>query len=480
MTSEAKHPRAHMRRALIIGLTALASATVYLMLPMSVNELARRTAAIFLMAGVFWATEALPTYATALCVIAMEVLFLASDGGLARSLPTLSAWPLAPNGTPLRLSVSTFFEPLGSSIIVLFLGGLLLAAAVVKHGLDRVLAVRLLRPVAHNPRRLLFAVAMGTALLSMWMSNTAATAMMLSMIGPLVPLDGKSRYGTGLALAVALGANLGGMTTPISTPPNAIAVGALRAAGHRVRFFDWVLVSLPLAVVLVSCAALLLYVMFPPAPGETLDTTTLDEARHIQLKRPAKLTLAVLAVSIALWVTEPLHGLAPAAVSLLAAAALTALGVLGKDDINRLDWNIIVLMWGGLSLGQATQSSGLLASLGQLPLAHLGPFAQTAVMALLTMGIGTFMSNTATATLLVPVAMGLAPERAAEIAVVTAYACSFGVALPISTPANAMVFASGRVTVREMVKAGLVMQCVALVLLLVGYRQAIGWLLRGS
>jgi len=245
-----------LRRALIISLAALAAVAVYaLLLPLGVNELARRAAAIFLLARVFWATEVLPTYATALCVNALEVLFLAHDGGIAGSLPARSAW-------------------------------------------------------------------------------------------------------------------------------------------------------------------------------------------------------------------------------LLAAAALTAMGVLDKDDINRLDWNVLVLMWGGLSLGQAMQSTALLDQVGQLPIAHLGGFSQAAVIALLTVTIGTFMSNTATANMLVPVAMGLAPERAAELAMVTAYACSFSVALPVSTPSNAMVFASGRVTVRDMVKAGAVMQFVALALLLLGYRQAIRWIVR--
>lgn len=124
------------------------------------------------------------------------------------------------------------------------------------------------------------------------------------------------------------------------------------------------------------------------------------------------------------------------------------------------------------------QSTGLLAHVGALPIAHLGGFTQAAVIALLTVCLGTFMSNTATANPMVPVAMGLAPERAAELALVTAYACSFGVALPVSTPSNAMVFASGRVPLRDMVKAGTVMQFVALALLLLGYRQAIAWLLR--
>ncbi|MDO9016404.1 MAG: DASS family sodium-coupled anion symporter [Deltaproteobacteria bacterium] len=466
------------RRALIVILTGLAAAAVYVLLPVGVNELARRAAAIFVVACVFWATEALPTYATALCVVALEVLFLAHNGGVAGALPSRSAWPVGPDGAPVRLTVDAFFAPLGSPIIVLFLGGLLLAAAVVKHGLDRALAVRLLSPVAGHPLRLMISLACGTALLSMWMSNTAATAMMLSIITPLLPRGPTSRYGTGLAMCVALGANLGGMTTPISTPPNAIATGALRAAGHEVRFFDWVVVSLPLAAVLVVGAAVLLYAMFPPLPGEKIDTGSFAAARHERLTWPAKATLAVLVAAMALWVTEPLHGLSPAAVALLAAAALTALGLLGREDLDHLDWNILILMWGGLSLGQAMQSTGLLAHVGALPIAHLGGFSQAAVIALLTVSLGTFMSNTATANLMVPVAMGLAPERAAELAVVTAYACSFGVALPVSTPSNAMVFASGRVPLRDMIKAGLVMQFVALGLLLLGYRQAIAWLLR--
>lgn len=167
-------PQFQKKIIIILG-TIIAAMAVYLILPPSIGELARRTVAILIIAAVFWATEVLPLFATSLCVIALEILFLANKGGLA-------AAGLAPNGGDL--SYKAFLAPFASGIIILFMGGFLLSAAVTKHGLDKAIASKIIKPFAKSPLLLLYGVLGITAFFSMWMSNTATAAMMLAIIAP--------------------------------------------------------------------------------------------------------------------------------------------------------------------------------------------------------------------------------------------------------------------------------------------------------
>ncbi len=489
-----------LRRWLLILLAAVAAVMTYLFLPATlpgaqgpvpVPEAARRTCAIFVVAVVFWATEVIPLYATSLCVIGMEVLFLAGKGGMGSKLPTRHGETL----TDLA-PASAYFAPFASGIIILFMGGFLLSAAVTKHRLDRKIAGRLLRPFARRPITLMFAVLIITAFFSMWMSNTATAVMMLAIIAPIVrafPED--DRFHRAVILAVPFGANIGGIGTPIGTPPNAVALAALRDRfpGLNLGFVDWMIMAVPLAALLVLIAGGLLYVMFRPKPG--LVMPEIEVAREPITPR-GWATLAVLGSAILLWVFGSMDikigevhlnfrqyiGLSSAAVALLAAAALTALGTLEKRDVDSIDWNVLILMWGGLSLGTAMQANGLIDVISALPFAQFKGLVLVIAVVVLALGMSTFMSNTATANVLVPmvIAIGLAggidaSSTAVQLAVLTALACSFAMAMPVSTPPNAIAFATGKIPARAMIESGGVVSIVCVIVMVIWYPLVLPW-----
>ena len=188
--------------------------------------------------------------------------------------------------------------------------------------------------------------------------------------------------------------------------------------------------------------------------------------------RSGKATLTILGITVLLWLTSGQTGLHAGAIALLAAAALTALGVLERHDVDSIDWDIIILMWGGLSLGIAMQKSGLIGYLGRIDLTALpgGTWALGIVIALLGMGVSTFMSNTATAALLVPMALALSVSGKEQLVMLVALACSFAMAMPVSTPPNAIAYATGEIPVREMMRSGALISIVAVVIMLLGYK----------
>ena len=196
-----------------------------------------------------------------------------------------------------------------------------------------------------------------------------------------------------------------------------------------------------------------------------------------EISAQGKLTLLILAVTVALWLTGDWHGISTAVVALLAAASLAALGVLDRHDVNSIDWDILILMWSGLSLGQAMQLSGLLDWVVRLPLAQMSGLALSASVAFLALGLSTFMSNTATANLIIPTAMALSSAQQGQLAILTALACSFAMAMPVSTPPNAIAFATGKVPVGDMIRAGGLISIVSVIVMLLGYQAILPWVL---
>ncbi len=466
------------KRTLTIVLTVFAAVATYLVLPPDVNELGRRTAAIFVVAAVFWATEAIPLFATSLLIVGLLIVAVAGDGGLATKLPALSAWPEA-DGQRVAIHYKSILASFASPVIMLFLGGFLLSRAVIKHGLDKVFAARMLRPFTGSPALLVFGVLGISAFFSMWISNTATAAMMIVIIAPLVKsLPAKDRFHRALVLAVPFGANIGGIGTPIGTPPNAIAIGLLRSAGYQISFTDWMLLAVPLAVLLLVLAGIALLSIFPPEKGLQIEPVE----RSGRLDGRGRATLVLLVITIGLWLTSKWTGLSDAAVALLAATGLTTLGLLDRFDLRAIDWDVLILMWGGLALGDAMMSSGLVEYGMQLPLIDtlrglpgpMGAFIFAAFIVVVAMLLSTFMSNTATAALLIPMALQLVPgSEGAQLAILGALACSCAMAMPVSTPPNAIAFATGQVPAVSLIRAGGLVSVIAVILLLIGYKMVI-------
>jgi sodium-dependent dicarboxylate transporter 2/3/5 len=305
-----------------------------------------------------------------------------------------------------------------------------------------------------------------TLVMSTFMSNTATTAMMITLVIPLIAaVPASDPVRRGLMLCVPFAANIGGMGTPISSPPNAVAVGFLQQAGYEVSFLDWMLVAVPLALGLLVVAWLLLSIRYrPTTSGLTLTT------QAARLDARGAWVLAVVGVTIALWLTDAWHGLPTAVVALLPAVAFTASGLLGRDDFNSLQWHILILIAGGVSLGVGIQSTGLdeviVAAVPTGGLFVLGPLmAATLVMS-------TFMSNTAAANLLLPIGISLAATTvgagAVEAGLSIALTASAAMALPVSTPPNAIAYGHGLLTPRDLLVSGTIIGLIALVLIVVG------------
>jgi len=408
---------------------------------------------IFVLAGLLWVTEALPLFATALLVIGLEVVLIANPGGWAGLGFENGASP----------PYQTFLAPLADPIIWLFLGGFLIAAAAVKEGVDQVLAGIVLRPFRGSPRRVMLGLMVVTAVFSMFMSNTATTAMMMTLLGPVllqIPQGDPARRG--LLLSVPFAANIGGMGTPIASPPNAVAVGFLQQAGVEVSFLGWMLVAVPLAAALLGAAWALLAGRYAPAtPGLRLEAG----GGHLDVR--GAYVLGVIAVTILLWLTDQLHGLPAAVVALLPVIAFTAPGLLGRSDFNTLEWHILILIAGGIALGVGMQVTGLdravVAAVPTTTVLVLAPLVVATVL------LSTFMSNTAAANLLLPVGIALAASGAGpgalEAGVAIALAASVAMALPVSTPPNAIAFAHGELEARDLAVSGTAIGAIAVVLI---------------
>ena len=410
-----------------------------------------RMLAIFLLAIVLWVTEAIPLVATALAVVLLQVLLLSEQAVVAIDDPMVAA---------------DVFAALADPVIVLFLGGFLIADGAAKYGLDRNLAAVLLRPfLAGGARRTVLGLMLITALLSMFVSNTATTATMFAVLVPVLASLPPGSARTGLALAIPVAANIGGIGTPVGTPPNAIALGQLAARGEQVSFLGWMLLAVPLLVVVLIGAWWLLTYRFIPS-----DTPIeLDLSARFN-KTPAALTFsAVAGLTVLLWLTEPLHGVSSSTVGFLPGVLLLATGVMGSRDLQSLPWHVLWLVAGGIALGSGIGASGLDAWLLELVAwDRLGATLLVALLVFAGLAFSTVISSSAAANLLIPLALGVATGVGVDatlVGVTVALGCALAMSLPISTPPNAIAYATGEVSQSDMATTGIVIGAVGGILL---------------
>jgi sodium-dependent dicarboxylate transporter 2/3/5 len=367
-------------------------------------------------------------------------------------VPTLIVW----GATPLLLGrFGVEFQPLrvlawsADPVLVLFFGGFALAAAASRQGADRSVAALALRFSHGHAMRTIALAAFATAALSMWMSNIAAAALMLGAFKPVLdeePPGGSLRRG--LLLAIALAADVGGIATPIGSGPNGIAIAAVERY-RPITFVHWMAFGVPLALGLVVAVLVLVALWIRPAGQVRLPPGSL----HGPPGRVRALG-AVFGATVLLWLTEPVHGVRAWMVALAAAGALLVLGLLRPRDLLGLDWSTLVLIAGGIALGALLDRSGLMRQLAeQLPFASAPPTLRLLGLCLLSASLSALMSNTGTATLLVPLAMTVAATPSA--AVLVAVAASLGAPFVISTPPNAMAFGAG-LRARDLLVPGLV------------------------
>lgn len=422
-----------------------------------------RMLAIFLLAIVFWVSEAIPLVATAMVVILLEVLLISTSA-------------ILPVGEE-ALGAAEYYSALAHPVIILFLGGFLLAYGAAKFGLDRNLAAVMLRPFQGSGRLTVLGLMLICAVLSMFMSNTATTATMFAVVIPILAVMPTARTRAGLALSIPVAANIGGIGTPVGTPPNAIAIGALADAGIHVTFLQWMLFAVPLMLVVLAFGWWLIITMFIPRGTPV----TLELKPNFEQSTPARIFYAVAALTVALWMSEPLHGVSASTVGLIPVAVLLATGVVGGKELGELQWSVLWLVSGGIALGVGVGASGVDAwLLGSVNWAGMSVMLLVLALALLGLGMSNVISHSAAANLLVPLTLTLGAASAAgstHLTIIVALACSLGMALPISTPPNAIAYATGEVPVKYMAQVGVLVGLFGTLLLAFAMPTLLGWLL---
>lgn len=449
---------------------------VWLGFELSWNREAAFMAGILTFAAICWVSEAIPLFVTSLIILALEILLLANPGD----------WPGLGFEKSRGPSMGTWIASAADSILLLFFGGLVLARACVNEGVDRVLSGVLLRPFGLRPAFVLLGVLVVTAFLSMWMSNTATAALMLTLVGPLAQrLAPRDAFRTALFLAVPVGANLGGMGTPIASPPNAIAMRYLSDQGISIGFGSWMCVALPVMILLLMLAWALLWRWYPcrAVQVDLLNAPT-------QLTSRGKKVLWTFGGTVLLWLTEGFHGLPAAYVGLLPALVLTATGIVSREDLQRLDWSVLILISGGIALGAGMQATGLdRIVVGYLPLGEDSGFMSLVfALTFLALILAVFMSNTAAANLIIPVAMasvvtlgGVAGDSDAlsvasvQLGLAISLAVGSAMLLPSSTPPNAIAYASGEFNTKDLMRIGTALAGVALLLTVFMMGKLIRW-----
>jgi sodium-dependent dicarboxylate transporter 2/3/5 len=407
----------------------------------------------------------------------------------ATSLLPLALFPLS--GV---MDMSAAAAPFGSRFIWLFLGGFVLAIALERHHLHRRFALKLLHALGGGPRRTLMGFMLATALLSMWISNTATTLMMLPMavavLGLLEEQGDAAQWGNALILGIAYSANVGGMATLVGTPPNAALAGvAADRFGVDIGFGEWMAVGLPISMILLLAVFLMLARRYAVPAQEGTGGGEVIQRELLALPAMAsaeKRVLVLFAATAALWMFRvPLNallaetGVALNDTSIAVAAAIACFAwrdgekgqpLLAAEDLKRLPWDILLLFGGGLALAKGFEAAGWAASIAEGATGWGWPIAGMMV-AVTVMGLFAteLMSNLALTLLLTPVVGAMAlgmevPPMHFAVPVTLASSCAF--MLPMATPPNAIVFSSGRISMAEMARTGLLLNAVACALVL--------------
>lgn len=447
MKFEILTPR-NIRRIAIFAISLLAGFAVSRFHPEGLSDAGRLTLGIFTTAAILWVVEPFPLYVTSFVIVILEVIVLGRPGG-----------PLGLSSTGYNVFLHPFFD----SVIVLLLGGFVMATALKRYGLDARISRTILSRTGTSPRRVLLGMMVTSAFLSMWLSNTATTALMIAVAIPIVStMDPAEPFRKAIILGIPFASNIGGIGTPIGTPPNAIALGILAQMGRRLTFIEWMYRGVPVVIVLLVISWLILCRLFPPG----MERIALDFGKQERLGRKPKFILYVFAGVVALWLTSQWHGIPSAIVSLFPFVILFGLRLLRDDDLQDLGWGILFVVGGGMSLGIAMRESGLTAWIvDQLPFQAMGALGVLMVFGVVAAAMTSFISNSATANLLLPIAVGVSAVEPTATAAVVAIAASAAMILPISTPPNAIAYGSGLVSVRDMARAGSIITVVAIPLI---------------
>ena len=429
------------------------------------TQVQQRIIAIFVYATLMWVFELVPAWATSVSIMVF-LLLCTSDSGI--------KWICNPDTAGQLLSYKQVMASFADPVVMLFIGGFVLAIATTKTGLDVHLARVLLTPFGKKSENILLGFMLVTALFSMFISNTATTAMMLTFLTPVfkqLPEAGKGR--TAMALSIPIAANLGGMGTPIGTPPNTIALKYLNdpeGLNLGIGFGQWMLFMVPLVIIMILIAWTLLKKVFP----FTQKTIELKIDGEMKKGFHSNVVIITFFVTVILWLLDRVTGINSYTVAMIPFCVFALTGVINKRDLEQVNWSVIWMVAGGFALGYGLNKSGLAENaVASIPFAEFSPLLILILGGAICYLLSNFISNSATAALLMPIlaivcgAMGdkLAPiGGTATVLIGVAIAASSAMILPISTPPNALAFSTNLVQQKDMAKIGLIAGFISMIL----------------
>ena len=375
-----------------------------------------------------WITEAIPAFAVSLFILAYLVYTLGN--------PNLNSAP-----EKIDRYVNTF----SSSVIWLLLGGFFMAAAIQKTGLDKQLLGLTLRISGTKPQNILIALMFTTWVAAMLMSDSATTAMVVAAMMPLLTSLGRSNISKALLLGVAIAAAIGGMGTIIANVTNATAVGLLEKEGIQVSFLDWMLYGIPVSFILMIISCFVLNLVFIKKAGRvSLDFLKIESSDTSEGRSQRIIVLIVFIVTVLSWLTGSFHGIPVATIAAIPIVVLTATRILTPAELKKLPWDTLFLITGGLSLGEALQSTGILDHYANyLRALDIHPIFFLFILSYIAMLFANVSSGLACIMLLVPLGMSLLPDHKAEVGISIGLSVTTTVLLPISIPPNVIVYGTG-------------------------------------
>lgn len=435
--------------------------------------LQQRTIALFVFAAMMWIFEAIPSWTTSVLIIVIALLTLTNKG--------LGFLMVDASGAELEgvMKYTKIMSAFADPVVMLFLGGFTLAVMAQKYGLDVTLARIMLKPFGTNPKMVLLGFLVVISVFSMFMSNTATAAMMLAFLAPILatfPDDDKGKIG--LALSIPIAANIGGIGTTIGTPPNGTAVSNLETTfGITISFGEWAIHMIPFVIIMIFIAWLVLQVFFP-FKSKKLEVNIPENDKPTTWR--TRLVWITFAVTILLWATESITKISSNIVALIPLAVFVCTGTFTKEDIKQIDWSVLWLVAGGFALGYAMLDidkggTGLGAALvNAIPFGSMSIVLVFAVAGLVCYTLSNFISNSATAALLVPilcaVSNGLTSNPTFDafggtkaMVIFVAVCASLAMLMPISTPPNAIAYSTGLIKTKDMIKVGGIIGVIGLV-----------------
>lgn len=445
------------------------------------NVIQQRVIAIFVFATLMWVLEVVPSWATSVAIMGLLLLFT-SDSGIILCTGDLKNLAIdgsvIPEGVkdakPMLLSYKSIMASFADPVVMLFIGGFVLAIAATKTGLDSKLASILLKPFGKKSNNVLLGFILITGVFSMFVSNTATAAMMLTFLTPVfkqLPDGGKGRIA--LAMSIPIAANLGGMATPIGTPPNAIALKYLNdPAGLNLElgFGQWVMFMLPLVIVLLVIGWFVLRILYPFSQ-KTIDINIESTMKN---DRQTYIVIVTFIVTVLLWMFDKFTGINSYTVALIPFIVFSLTGVITKYDLEEINWSVIWMVAGGFALGYALNGSGLAAAaVDSIPFGTWSPIVILVISGLVCYGLSNVISNSATAALLMPILAAICTGMGSTLDAIggtptvligIAIAASSAMILPISTPPNALAYSTNLVNQKDMMKVGVIVGVVSMIL----------------